>query len=304
MNGLIVEKLNIKYTYGVLAVSNLSFETSVGEIFAVLGGTEAGKTTLLKCIAGLENRWTGRILLNDRDILNVKTKERNACYVTSDGMFFKRRSVYYNLYYPLKIRKMSQSTAQETIRNALPKVGLGESILTKKISALSAVEKCKVALARCFLRNAEVYLIDDPLNQLNAEEREDNFKQLSDLLKELARSAIVIYATDNGDECRKLECKTVFLNYGIPIQYGEISDIIANPCSLTVLEKFYCDSKKENVILNADENPYIVFDGERVDLEREKLIDDIFIGKTVVAAQVNEKIKIYDAASERIIYFN
>lgn len=289
MEGLIIEKLNVKYTYGALAVSNLSFEARVGEPVAILGGSEAGKTSLLKYIAGLENRGSGKILLNGKDISDAKPKGRNVCFVAADGMFFNGRSVYYNLYYPLKIRKTEKATAENLIFNALRKVGLEGSVSKKKIKKLSNTEKFKVALARCFLRDADVCLIDNPLGELNLTERRENFTILAELLREKARDSIVIFATDSGEECEALQYKTVYLNYGIPLQYGYISEIKNNPCSLTVLKGFYPDCRIYNVELLCDEKPYIILDGEKIYLERERLIDDIFLGKSVVAACIDRK---------------
>lgn len=307
MSLLQVNNLTVRYTYGNVAVSNLSFNNEEANLLTVLGRTESGKTSLLKCISGLLKQSGGQIFLNSKDISLLSVKDRNVCLIYENGRFFENRTVLYNLEYPLKIRKIANENRQKEIIKIIKKVGISEDLLKAKVSKLSSTERIKLSFARALLRNADLYLIDDPLKILTSKERADIFPLAEDLMDELSSRGLVIYATTEASECSKLGGKIVYLNYGICVQQGSADEIKNYPASLTALEMFNDNYLKQTVkICSEDDSIYVDFNGEKIELDDKKLLSGIFVGKEAEAVRLSGQgaLRLYDAESEQIIYFD
>ena len=151
--------LNYIKEYSVLYNINLCLENK--EKISLIGDVESGKTSLLRCLCGLEKFNSGEIYLNNHNIKKVNfKKDVNLLYLSSNPVFFNNKSVYYNLAYTLKIRKISDTIINQKINRALELLGI-EGLKEQKIKTLSKAEKMVVNIARSLLRDADIYLIDD-----------------------------------------------------------------------------------------------------------------------------------------------
>lgn len=156
-----VKNVCLNYIKEYSALYNISFEVKDGERLAVIGDNESGKTSLLRAIARLEKIDKGEIYLNRININKINfSKDVNVVYLSSKPLFFENQSVFYNLQYVLKIRKISDEIINKKIYNALKLLEI-ENLKELKIKDLTDREKKLVALARAGLRKGDIYLIDD-----------------------------------------------------------------------------------------------------------------------------------------------
>ncbi len=303
MEKLTIKNLTIKYLYGAMAISDLTLTADKGEIVAVTGDTESGKTSLLKCIAGLVPAGSGEIFIDGKNVTESRCKDRNVCLVYEDGCFFENRSAKYNIEYPLKIRKVDKALLEEKVISACNAVGFPQEKLSCKVKKLSVEERFSLSLARAYNREAKIYLFDDPLKKVA--DREKYFAVLKDFMIKKADSGAVIYATSSGKECRELNGKCVLLNYGICLQDGNINEIISKPRTVGTIRKFLPEATIIEGKITAD-NGNIIFKGNAIEkiLDKDKLMSDIFIGKECLGYCDGQNLFLYDVRSERIIYFS
>lgn len=303
MSFLEVRNLSLKYFYGALAFTDVAFTAEKGEIVTLLGKGEAGKTSLLKTLAGIRKPTCGEIFF-DGKIMSQDMRKKNVSMIFENGMFFENKSVFYNLAYPLKIRKYDKKTIQEKIAAVTEKFGLADYVGIKVKKLIPSI-RIKLALARADLRQADLLLCDDILKICPAE-RKELFEYLWNFLTEKAKNSVVIYATDQKDEVFANSGQTILLNYGAVMQKGRASDLAENPNSVYAAEYFY--DEPEFVLSKISQEGgdlFLSFKGRQVPLEKEKLLSDIYIGKEVKALKIDEeKIKIFDIGSEKTIYFN
>lgn len=301
MNTLTIKNLSVKYNYGALAVSKFELRAEQGKVYTVVGDSESGKTSLLKCIAGLIAPIEGSIQFNEKEFTKLKTKDRNVCMMYEDGCFFENRNVFYNLAYPLKIRKTDKVEIEKIITDAIRWSGLGESLLKVKTKKLSPDERFLLSITRAYIREADIYLFDDPLKNLH-ERKEEYFQLLKKLMFEKSKTSIVIYATTSGEECRKIGGYCSFLNYGITVQRGTVEELTENPLSVGTVEKF-CPNGEifQGKIISEEGEVTVVVGDNRYKIDGNKLLSDIFIGKECLVYFGNN-MKIFDKRSERIIY--
>lgn len=307
MNSLIVRNLYMQYNFSTAGVRNISFEAKQGEILTVLAPLEGGKTTLIKSIAGLNPIQKGEAELNGKILNNLPTKDRNIAVIYEDWGLFNHKTVFYNLMYPLKIRNTEPQTALDTVNRVLEEFNLVE-FRDKKIGKLSEEEKFRAALARVFCREAELYLIDDPLYTFKGEERQRLFGYFLPYLKKLSVTAPIVYATSSVGEAKRLGGKTVLLNYGFQLQSGTIDEIAENPSTILALRLFHDDAIiEETIIIESDGGVFVEYMGQKIPVDPDKLLNRIYIGSEVFVCFLNGKkgniLKLYDKSSEKLIYF-
>lgn len=282
MKNLVINKLVQTYTYGNTGVRELSLECAEGECVAILAGKEGGKTSLLKCIAGLYPAQSGKIFINGIDITAKSPKDRDVMLFYEDGGLFKLRSVFYNLAFPLKIRKVPQDVIKEKILSAAKKLGI-EHLLFEKVNTLSDTEKLKVMFARALLRKASVYLFDDIFRIAEPQERHSLFSELLPIIKELGGA--VLFATSRADEAMSVGNQIVIMNYGYTVDQGDICRLKDSPRCLTSY-KFMHSYATNMVITKVSEDGngvFIELFGKRVALDGQKLINPIYIDGEIIA---------------------
>ncbi len=178
-------------------------------VSAILGTTGSGKTSLLKSIAGL-TPYEGEIALDGEGLQHER--QADVGMVFDDLGLFGRRSAYYNLTYPLKVRRIPKSEWGAYLEPALKTWGLQDLFLDTAARRLSKPIQVKLALARAWLLPRKVLLLDDPLSFLSPDEREETFALLSRNMRK--REGITVYATNHVREVRSLNVPTLLLSYG------------------------------------------------------------------------------------------
>ena len=206
MKELILENLSVKYNYGALAVAKLSLYAKKGSVYTVFGGTESGKTSFLKCLAGIIPSIEGKIFADGKDITKNSVRDRNVCLVYEDGCFFEN-----NIEYPMKIRKLSQADMEAKVFEAVRNIGFDEKKLSVKVKKLNATDRFLLSLARAYGRQADLYLFDDPLKELG-EDRKIYFPMLYEFMKKKAMDGVTVYATTDATECRIINTECIVLN--------------------------------------------------------------------------------------------
>lgn len=281
MKNLVINKLVQTYTYGCTGVQELSMECAQGESVAVLAGREGGKTSLLKCIAGLYPASSGEILICGADVTNKPVKDRNVLLVHEDGGLFKFRTVFYNLAFPLIIRKVAKEAIKEKILSVASELGF-QGLLYDKINTLTGGEKLKVMFARALLRQASVYLFDDIFKVAEPEDRQKLFSELLPLIKRL--DGAVVFATSSADEAMSVAKNITILNYGYTVDEGSAEQIRTSPRCLTsykFLHSYATNILTAKVVEGENGEAYIHLLGKRIALESKKLLNPIYIGGEV-----------------------
>ena len=267
------------------------------------GKEESGKTSLLKTICGLLPVKKGKVLRDGIDITNNSPEERDFALLHEDGGFFERKTVEYNLSYPLIVRKQPNDVIHQKLSEVESKFFL-TTIISKKIRDLSIEERIKVSFARLFMREAKLYLLDDPFKF--SAERDKLFQQYFPCIKSLSEKAPVIYATSDIREVVELQTETVILHYGVFLQKGSIESIRKQPACLFTYQLFHPDWKTSvGTIIRKERNKIVLsMQNSFYELNKEKLLNDIYIGSEVLVCSENGKnIKIFDKNCERLIYF-
>lgn len=208
-----VKNVFLSYIKEYSALYNISFDVENGERVAVIGDNESGKTSLLRAIARLEKIDKGEIYLNKISINKINfAKDISVVYLSSKPLFFENQTVFYNLEYVLKIRKISSEIINKKIYNALKFLEI-ENLKELKIRELTDREKKLVALARAGLRKADIYLIDDIFNGNEVE----NLKMINFLNAIIEKEASCLFAltTNHTSLLEPLQIKReIHLNNG------------------------------------------------------------------------------------------
>lgn len=311
MNSLIVKNLYLQYNFGQLALQNINFEVAQGEILTVLAPSDGGKTSLIKGLAGLVKVLRGDIILNGKNITTLPIRDRNVSVMYEDRCLFNNKSVFFNLLYPLKIRKTELDSAHKKVGELLDEFDL-QKIKDIKISKLSEQDKFKVALARLFIRKSDAYLIDDPLFVFKDEERIKIFEYFLPYLKNLGKIAPVVYATSSIEETKILNDMVIILNYGVQLQAGSLAGIVARPNNVLSYKLFHNNViVEETRIIQGAKGVYLTIAGKEITIDIEKLINPIYIDAEVLACYLLEgkdinknSLYLFDKNSEKLIYFN
>lgn len=189
-----VKNLYLNYIKEYSALYNINLVVEDKEKIALIGNNESGKTSLIRCICGLENFNKGEIYLNKINLNNVDfKKDINLIYLSSNPVFFNNQSVYNNLAYSLKLRNYSETMINQKINRALDYLGI-EGLIERKIKTLTKEEKLIVNIARSILREADIYLIDDiftfdkATNEKIAKVFSENYNQNASIIYNLDKS--------------------------------------------------------------------------------------------------------------------
>lgn len=208
----------------VLNDIDLSIENN--EFCVLLGPSGCGKSTLLRIIAGLEMQNSGDVLINDKIVNNIEPKNRDIAFVFQSYALYPHLNVYENIAFPLKIRKLNKKEIDEKVNNAIDMLDLTDSI-TKKPKELSGGQRQRVALGRAIVRDAKVFLMDEPLSNLDAKLRSQMRSEIKALHKKL--NTTFIYVTHDQVEALTMGDKIVVLKDGIIQQKGTPNEIYKNP---------------------------------------------------------------------------
>jgi len=231
MQDVRIEKL-IKRFGDVAAVDGVDITIPEGKIVTLLGPSGCGKTTTLRCLAGFENADEGKIWIGDRLIFDSKQKINIAPQKRAMGMVFQsyavwpHMSVFENIAFPLRIRKISRSKVKEQVERALRMVGI-EELKNRLPSEISGGQQQRVAFARAIVYDPAVLLLDEPLSNLDAKLRERMRFEILELQRKIGITTV--YVTHDQEEAMVLSDEVLVMDLGKVIQRGDPEDIYFEP---------------------------------------------------------------------------
>ncbi len=173
----------------VIAVNDLNIEVQDKEFLVLVGPSGCGKTTALRCLAGLEEITEGKIYIGDRLVNDVAPKDRDIAMVFQSYALYPHMTVYDNMAFGLKLRKTPKSVIDERVKEAAEILGI-QQLLDRKPKQLSGGQRQRVALGRAIVREPKVFLMDEPLSNLDAKLRVQTRAELSKLHKRLQTTFI------------------------------------------------------------------------------------------------------------------
>ncbi len=208
-----VELKNVTKKFNeVVAVDNVSFVVEDHEFAVILGPSGCGKTTTLRLIAGLEQVTSGEIYIGERLVNNVPPKDRNIAMVFQNYALYPHMTVYDNMAFGLKMRKVPKDEIDRRVKEAARILAI-DHLLDRKPKELSGGQRQRVALGRAIVRNPDVFLFDEPLSNLDAKMRVHMRAELAKLHKRL--EATSIYVTHDQVEAMTLGDKIILMNDGV-----------------------------------------------------------------------------------------
>ena len=202
----------LKYTKEYYALSNINFSAEQGEVVALVGPQDSGKTCMLRILAGLEKQDSGEVYIKDIPVAKVDyANDISVGYIPYKASFFDKKTVYDNLKYVLDIRKTAHDAMEEKINNAVIDFKL-ENLVNEKIYKLSLFQKYLVSIARLTFRKLDLVLIDNIFEELTPQES----KELVRLFKKyfVKPSTLVIIATSSEDIASQIATRSVILKNG------------------------------------------------------------------------------------------
>jgi len=213
------------------AVKNLSLEIEDGTIACLLGPSGCGKTTTLRMIAGLEKPDQGKIWIGDKLVNDLSPVDRDIGMVFQFYAIYPGMTVYDNLAFPLKQKKMSKDEIDDRVEKTSEMLRISH-LLNNDAMGLTAGEKQRVALGRAYVRSAQLLLLDEPLTNLDARLRATMRVELKRIQKELGQTTI--YVTHDQVEAMSMADKIGVMNLGVLLQYDAPGKLYDHPNSLFV----------------------------------------------------------------------
>ncbi len=227
-----IQLRNVSKRWGnFIGVDNFNLTIADQEFLVLLGPSGCGKTTTMRMIAGLEDATDGEIVIGDRVVNDLDPKDRDVAMVFQSYGLYPHINVYENIRFPLKVRKVDPSTHDEKVMRAAHMVEL-EQFLHRKPAELSGGQRQRVALARAIVREPNVFLMDEPLSNLDAKLRVSTRAQIKNLSHEL--KVTTVYVTHDQIEAMTLADRVVVMKQGVVQQVGTPTDIYDNPANTFV----------------------------------------------------------------------
>ncbi len=227
-----IQLQNISKRWGsFIGVDNFNLVIPDKEFLVLLGPSGCGKTTTMRMIAGLEEVTEGQISINDRIVNDLDPKDRDVAMVFQSYALYPNLNVYENIRFPLRMRKTNPSDQKEKVMRAAEMVELTD-FLHRRPAELSGGQRQRVALARAIVREPNVFLMDEPLSNLDAKLRVSTRHQIKNLSHEL--QVTTIYVTHDQIEAMTLADRVVVMNKGVIQQVGTPTEIYDRPNNVFV----------------------------------------------------------------------
>ena len=282
MASLSLEHICKVYPNGFEAVKDFNLEIADKEFIIFVGPSGCGKSTTLRMVAGLEEISSGTLKIGDRVVNDVEPKDRDIAMVFQSYALYPHMTVYDNMAFSLKLRKTPKDQIDKMVREAAKILDL-EKLLDRKPKALSGGQRQRVAMGRAIVRNPKVFLMDEPLSNLDAKLRVQMRTEISKLHQRLG--ATIIYVTHDQTEAMTLGTRIVVMKDGVVMQVDTPQNLYNKPANLFTAG--FIGSPQMN-FLDAKVTPDGGLDlgqAGKVTLPAEKskkLVDGGYVGKTVV----------------------
>ncbi|USK49672.1 ABC transporter ATP-binding protein [Bacillus sp. CMF12] len=220
---------NVQKAFGkVIAVDHLNLDIKDGEFFTFLGPSGCGKTTTLRMIAGFYYPTKGVVRFGDKDMTRVPPEKRNTGMVFQNYALFPHMTVFENVAFGLRVRKLGSKELKIKVKDVLQKVRL-EQYADRQVSQLSGGQQQRVALARALVIEPEILLLDEPLSNLDAKLRDEMRSEILRLQKDY--NITTIYVTHDQAEALSMSDRIAVFNFGVCHQVGTPSEIYNEPAN-------------------------------------------------------------------------
>jgi len=213
------------------ALKDLDITINDQEFLVLVGPSGCGKTTALRCLAGLEEITDGHIYIGDRDVTDVPPKDRDIAMVFQSYALYPHMSVYYNMAFGLKLRKTPKAEIDRRVKESAEMLAIGH-LLDRKPKALSGGQRQRVALGRAIVRNPAVFLMDEPLSNLDAKLRVQTRAEISKLHQRLKTT--FIYVTHDQTEAMTMGTRIAVMKDGVLQQLDSPQNLYDNPANMFV----------------------------------------------------------------------
>ena len=263
------------------------------EFIVLVGASGCGKSTLLRMIAGLEEITEGEIFIGDKKVNNVQPKDRDIAFVFQSYALYPHMTVRENIAFGLKMRKVDKAEIETKVQEAAQILDLGE-YLDRKPKQLSGGQRQRVALGRAIVRNPKVFLMDEPLSNLDAKLRVQMRSEIKKLHEKLQTT--FIYVTHDQTEALTMGDRIVVLDKGKIQQVASPEEIYNNPANTFVAG--FIGSPQMNFI-NSEDFPYTTKENVIIGIRPEKMYNPDGNIKLSVKIDITELL-----GSEKIAYFN
>jgi multiple sugar transport system ATP-binding protein len=232
MSSLKIENLTKKYG-NVNALDNFSLEVNSGEFMVLLGPSGCGKTTVVRCIAGLAKPTNGQIYIRNQLVNQLPPKDRDVAMVFQNYALYPHMNVYENIAFPLKMRKIPKQEIKDKVRNIAQLLGI-ENFLNRKPKELSGGQMQRVALGRALVREPKIFLMDEPLSNLDAKLRTYMRTEIKKLQRKIGITTL--YITHDQIEAMSMADKIAVMNSGLVQQIGTAEEIYNEPANTFVAD--------------------------------------------------------------------
>jgi multiple sugar transport system ATP-binding protein len=276
------------------AVAHLNLDIAEGEFLVLVGPSGCGKSTSLRMLAGLEPISAGQILIGDRDVTNVPAKDRDIAMVFQNYALYPHMSVAENMAFALKIQKVSKDEIKRRVDEAAKLLDL-EPYLDRKPKALSGGQRQRVAMGRAIVREPEVFLMDEPLSNLDAKLRVQTRTQIAALQKRLGTTTL--YVTHDQVEAMTMGDRVAVLKDGILQQVDTPRELYDNPANAFV--GTFIGSPSMNIIPSLITEGGVDMNGYLVPIER-GILEKAKAGKVIVGVRP-EDLRLTDEGADMTV---
>ncbi len=216
---------------GTVAVDNVSLDVTAGEFMVLLGPSGCGKSTILRMIAGLEDATSGAILLDGETANELPPRERRVAMVFQDFALYPHMSVSDNIGFPLRLSGVEHGTRSEQVAQVASALGIGD-VLERKPSQLSGGQRQRVAMGRAIVRRPGLFLMDEPLSNLDSGLRAELRAEISGLVRELGVTCV--YVTHDQAEALTMADRVAIMRQGVLQDVGTPTQVYGRPATLYV----------------------------------------------------------------------
>lgn len=281
MANIILKNITKSYSNKTTVIDNLNLEIEDGSFTVFVGPSGCGKSTTLRMVAGLEDITSGDLYIGDENVTKVEANKRGISMVFQNYALYPHMTVKENIEFGLKNNKVKKEERNRLINEVSSIVGLDE-YLNRKPSDLSGGQRQRVALARAMVKTPKVFLMDEPLSNLDAKLRNQMRSELIQLHKRL--KSTFVYVTHDQVEAMSMADKIVIMNKGKIMQVDSPKEIYKNPKNIFVAQ--FIGSPAMNIITMDKHDISYGFRPEKVKLEKEKYFKGIILKGQVVTKEI------------------
>ena len=274
---------------GVQVIKNIDLEIKAGEFFSILGPSGCGKTTLLRILAGFIEPDSGVVYLGDKDITNLPPNLRSTNTIFQKYALFPHLTVYENIAFPLRIKKMDSDYIDTEVKKMLKMIELEEHA-SKKPNQLSGGQQQRVSIARALVNKPEVLLLDEPLSALDAKLRQNLLIELDNIHEEVGITFIFI--THDQQEALSISDRIAIMNKGKVLQVGTPAEVYESPADMFVADFIGENNFIEGEVVSIDSETCATLKHERLGEIRFEMDRKVKIGDHVKVSVRPEKIRL------------